>query len=87
LTADVDRIRSWRDQTVGVYDRESTPRDSDAVANVLGWWSDVDQLLDEIDRLGELVAEGQRVNDDLAADLATSEELRSDLEAGRPRRP
>lgn len=47
----LDLIRSWRDQTRGRYDRKSIPQDSDAVANTIGWWKDVDLLLTEVDRL------------------------------------
>jgi hypothetical protein len=69
------RARAWRDQTAGSWDRESTPADTDAVANTIGWWKDVDCLLveidrlkDERDRLQELVAEGQAAYDEVAAE-------------------
>lgn len=53
--AEVERIRSWRDQTRHLYDRPSTPADSDAVANTIGWWRDVDTLLDMVRRLSAAV--------------------------------
>jgi len=51
------RIRYWRDKTQKHYDRDVVGGDSDAVANAIGWWKDVDLLLTEVDELTEALNE------------------------------